>query len=58
MVHFKNGMYGSYLSSQKAILMGFINNVQVEILGAELVNIQILCPSSTPGNRFRHAIYK
>ena len=34
--------------SQNAILMGFINNVQVEILGAKLVNnVQILCPSFT-----------
>ena len=37
-----------YLYSQNAILMGFVNNVQVEIVGTELVNnVQILRPSST-----------
>ena len=37
----------------------FINNFQADILGAELANnIQILCPSSTLGTRFRRFLLK
>ena len=37
----------------------FINNVQADILGAELANyIQILCPSSTQGTRYRRFLLK